>query len=1083
MKGGVLSEMIHKRKKSIKTLFLPLLSILLILTELPAQPQIKSTISGRVTDAATGEPIFNVNIFLANTTIGTTTGMDGKYIIKNIPSGAYDLIVSHISYELETIPIRLIVPESLTYNSKLEPRVIKGEEISVKAPIPKEWQKNLKKFTKLFIGKSSNAKKCRILNPEVLNFNIDRKTKEFTAFTDSIIQVENRALGYNIFIILEHFIWNPRTSGFTCGIYPRFEILEPQQEEELEEWLKNRRRTYEGSFKHFLPSLTRGKCDEEKFELYYKYRLIKSWRPVQIIKYANLLTPDTLGLQRFHFDNYLEVWHKATKVSWLRLKKDHTLIDTLGNCYTPLAFHKWGAWGNERVADILPLDYEFKSQVSYAEVSSDIDKMIAIATDNMELENWREAATWFKRILKKNPDHLIANYGYAICKREVGESSFVESFVAWPSSQKHFEHVIKIDSTFKDVFYQYTILEYYRRDYYRAIELLHRHLSINKSDDPARIEIFRMYDRMLHNRSKNEAETWLESRNTLYDVYYLGELCRITDQFEKADSIFQKLLANADDFPVIPIYLSLVRLYVQKNQPEQAEQAYWQAVESVSDNLDAKLLLEDLMYTVNESEYDLLKSDLPLSNLQGILKEFWLHRDPMPAAPYNHRLIEHYRRLLYAEENFRYDRFRHKMYKETYQIDEETSALNILQFPKWYHENYKLNDLGLIYARFGEPDEKAFALTRDGDRTEFSKYIESVREGLPLNMSWIYYKKGEFPKLIFHFTVPENAPVGYWTLVPGFTQKEIIASIRHWDVNLHTMNFERYVRERAKDVELAFRTDRHTFPEKMKALEMYHDAANFRQSEDTDLLQISYAIPLVELIDDKSKGDSIEFEVGVAIFGERMVPVFKDLRDFSIKDTSDLHVFKDFFIDEFEFPLALSRHNIAIHARVPCVNKLMSWQYHYTLTDSARDRLSCSTLKLAFKISLTKDIESRYRNDLKIIPNPTKQFKKMEPLFAYFEIYNLSLDKEGMTNYTLNFVLKEKAQKRNVFERVIGLFGGKRGYKVSLENNMTGRTSTVADYISFDMSRLEAGEYELNLMVKDNISEEEASTVADFKLN
>ncbi len=352
--------MVPKSKKSIKTLFLPLLFILLILTQMPAQAQVKSTISGRITDAITGEPIFNVNIFLANTTIGTTTGMDGSYIIKNIPPGAYDLIVSHISYELKSIQIRFIVPKSLIYDFALKSRVIKGEEISVVAPIPKEWQKNLERFTKKFIGSSNNSRKCRILNPEVLNFQIDQKTKELVAFADSVIQVDNRALGYRIHIILGHFRLDMSTGYLACGIFPRFEILEPQNDKELKTWLKNRRRTYEGSFKHFLSALARDKVNEEEFSLYYTYKvgnLKKAWR---ITSYNKLLTPDTLGLQRFHFEGNLGVQPLTGKISYLNLAKDFALIDTLGNCYTPYAIYKFGAWMHERVADLLPLDYEFK---------------------------------------------------------------------------------------------------------------------------------------------------------------------------------------------------------------------------------------------------------------------------------------------------------------------------------------------------------------------------------------------------------------------------------------------------------------------------------------------------------------------------------------------------------------------------------------------------------------------------------------------------------------------------------------------------------------------------------------------------
>jgi len=74
-------------------------------------------------------------------------------------------------------------------------------------------------------------------------------------------------------------------------------------------------------------------------------------------------------------------------------------------------------------------------------------------------------------------------------------------------------------------------------------------------------------------------------------------------------------------------------------------------------------------------------------------------------------------------------------------------------------------------------------------------------------------------------------------------------------------------------------------------------------------------------------------------------------------------------------------------------------------------------------------------------------------------------------------------RKKNVIEKVIGLFGGKEGYQISIENDQTGKIQTVTDYISFDVSRLEKGTYELKLIVKDNVSGEETSTIAEFMLN
>ncbi|WP_372917693.1 TonB-dependent receptor [Salegentibacter sp.] len=56
------------------------------------------SISGKVEDRS-GEPIALANIYLENSTIGTTTGNNGKYILSNIKKGDYQLVVSAMGYK------------------------------------------------------------------------------------------------------------------------------------------------------------------------------------------------------------------------------------------------------------------------------------------------------------------------------------------------------------------------------------------------------------------------------------------------------------------------------------------------------------------------------------------------------------------------------------------------------------------------------------------------------------------------------------------------------------------------------------------------------------------------------------------------------------------------------------------------------------------------------------------------------------------------------------------------------------------------------------------------------------------------
>ena len=73
------------------------LSIWVFISTLSVSAQSKSySIAGKVLDEETDEPIFFVNVFLSNTTVGTTTDENGHYLIKNALPGAHDLVFQHM---------------------------------------------------------------------------------------------------------------------------------------------------------------------------------------------------------------------------------------------------------------------------------------------------------------------------------------------------------------------------------------------------------------------------------------------------------------------------------------------------------------------------------------------------------------------------------------------------------------------------------------------------------------------------------------------------------------------------------------------------------------------------------------------------------------------------------------------------------------------------------------------------------------------------------------------------------------------------------------------------------------------------
>ncbi len=84
----------------------------------------RARIYGKVTDRSTKEPLYFVNVFLSNTTLGCATDRDGVFILENIPPGKYNLVVTMIGYDLHVEEIKLKGRESYEYAIKLQPKVI-----------------------------------------------------------------------------------------------------------------------------------------------------------------------------------------------------------------------------------------------------------------------------------------------------------------------------------------------------------------------------------------------------------------------------------------------------------------------------------------------------------------------------------------------------------------------------------------------------------------------------------------------------------------------------------------------------------------------------------------------------------------------------------------------------------------------------------------------------------------------------------------------------------------------------------------------------------------------------------------------
>jgi outer membrane receptor protein involved in Fe transport len=93
--------------------------------------QAQTTISGKVTDAETGEPLIGVNILVKGTVLGTITDVNGEFSLTVSSSPPLTLAVSSVGYDRTEIDVTSANATGLTI--QLQESVLLGQEVVVSA--------------------------------------------------------------------------------------------------------------------------------------------------------------------------------------------------------------------------------------------------------------------------------------------------------------------------------------------------------------------------------------------------------------------------------------------------------------------------------------------------------------------------------------------------------------------------------------------------------------------------------------------------------------------------------------------------------------------------------------------------------------------------------------------------------------------------------------------------------------------------------------------------------------------------------------------------------------------------------------
>jgi len=320
-----------------------------------------NSISGQVINAKTNQAVYYANVFLANTTIGTTSNADGYFSLKNIPPGNYSLVVSFIGFELETKNIQVASGMKAILNIVLKPVVLEMQAVEIIDTKDRTWRKLFESFKKDFLGMSENAARCEFLNPEVMRL-VETGNGRISGRTLRPLHMLNHGLGYDVQLIIHSY--EATDSSVTYRVLPKYIELDPENEAQEKRWRESRKKAFYGSYRHFFYALFFGQLEEAGFSA----ELVDEPRRFSASKisfssataHGQLFSETDFDLiKRLHFSSYLRIRHLQNwaQTSFLKMPFDTMQVDIAGASLSDVQILRSGYWGQKRFADELPLDW------------------------------------------------------------------------------------------------------------------------------------------------------------------------------------------------------------------------------------------------------------------------------------------------------------------------------------------------------------------------------------------------------------------------------------------------------------------------------------------------------------------------------------------------------------------------------------------------------------------------------------------------------------------------------------------------------------------------------------------------------
>jgi Tfp pilus assembly protein PilF len=624
-----------------------------------------------------------------------------------------------------------------------------------------------------------------------------------------------------------------------------------------------------------------------------------------------------------------------------------------------------------------------------------------------------------------------------------------------------FDLAIYYDKTMKDAYYQKALLVMEYNDYRRGHGKLEKLILI----DPKYRNSYDLYLRVgfaFHRFGQMSSffekliKAYPDNPEFLLD--YIECLYR-DRQYSKASLTLEKYENILSDTLISLQKLNKARTYLALEQDIIGTQLYWESVQAIVTVKEANDLFHDIIFLVNDKEYE----SFLYGNLQQkkeFFYQFWKSRDPTLTTQFNERISEHYKRLCYARKHNR--RLPVKQFLSYFLNDfskplERNAFVTLDKFGSTTgsKSQQEIDDMGVIYVRHGQPDEKS---PFDDD---YSIDTGGSSMGKPFTPVWKYYAKYGNPEMTFKFFLPSsNSPGRFmeegWCLVP-----KDIPSIMYATATATSHYEPEFGRFDIQFCQYFFKGD-----DRQQKMFLYYDLPS-------------------EALPDSTNPKDFVLAKEFTLFDSDWKEVYRsdETDDFKNIQVSKINRYKNY---------VTSLEPGTYHAGLRMVNQQTKKEGGLNLrlrVPEVQSRLKIQGIILGNYSSNSRILSDQKLHQsaaAKIIPNIPRIFPEDALISIYFELYNLNRNSELQTDFKITIkiiqVNKNQSGISKLLSKFKNVFTKEKSSEMTIEDSYTGDQTNEYIFRTVQLPSYPPGVYKMMISVFDHYANMEDSREISFEI-